>query len=520
MLIWGIVTILGVTSTMTISHCRQSFVASICCALAILLSPGMASADVDWVISSNSTIAFSGGTWLGGAETPFLEVSSGSLTAPLAGAFATNNSFTSNVIFGGSKSVSFAPAPAAPAAADPNYAANYSQYMTNYGSYLNGLTAGGGVLPSNPSVPAPGTANYSANYNQYLSNYSSYLNTFSSTAIYSGGKPYYPGKPSAPNASDPNFNADQAAALLKYGEWADTGMVAASAAQNHVLGVYTGNYQPTFPTPSVPIPISPLPANAGAFTPGLFGGLMANDFTADPPQYTPFAFRNFGQTFFTNTSEVSTDPLFPELMPTGAAVDLSNTPSRGEFSQLAIGNALFTQWDAYAPDFLGGAITGRSPVTGIIKNTSESPGVISRNGADYVMTFTSVATKYLDGDDAPSAILDIGTKQSIFVQAVANLVHGDVNFDGVVNIVDLALVADRWLQSDALSLNPGLIPGDANGNGTVNIVDLTMIADNWQQTSPPLGGGGSITAVPEPSTIFLLAVASVGLIVVRRRRMA
>jgi Dockerin type I domain/PEP-CTERM motif len=79
---------------------------------------------------------------------------------------------------------------------------------------------------------------------------------------------------------------------------------------------------------------------------------------------------------------------------------------------------------------------------------------------------------------------------------------GDVNFDGTVNIFDINLISAHW--------NEGGPTADANHDGIVNIFDINLVSANW---SP----GGSATAVPEPSTFALLAVAGVFFTCWRRR---
>lgn len=502
----------------------------VACAIGSFVAVRVAKADVDWVINpATSNVTFAGGTWLGGTEYAFTEQAPGTLTAPLSGYFPTNNSFTTNVIFGGSKTVSVPAAPTAPASSDPNYATSYSTYLSNYGTYLASLSSTPSTvkLPTAPQAPAGGTPNYSPSFNAYLNGYSSYLSTYSANVKYGAGAPNFPDKVKSPDGGDPNITADTSAAVAKYGQWADTAMISVSATQNHVISNNTASYQPSFPTPTLPLPLSPVPSTAGPALPGTLAGMMIDDFSTDPFTYTPFVFRNFGQTFFTNTANPTTDPLYPALLPSGAAVTLSNTPTYGQFSQAAIGAGVFANWDVYAPDFFGGQLTGRSPVTETIKNTSLTPGVLSRNGSAYVMTFSSIATKFLQGfklpdgsrdKSQPDSILDIGTQQTYIVHATANLSPGDVNFDGVVDIQDITLMANHWLQSDQSTVNPGLVPGDANGDGIVDIQDITLSANNWLHTSPGLGGGGGVATVPEPTSIALAAMAALGLICFTRRR--
>jgi|GEM_PF-5974306 len=93
-------------------------------------------------------------------------------------------------------------------------------------------------------------------------------------------------------------------------------------------------------------------------------------------------------------------------------------------------------------------------------------------------------------------------------------ISGDANADGIVNIADLTIVADKW--------QTGGPTGDVNGDGKVDIADIAAIANNWQATTYNTGGGGSITAVPEPATFGLacLAIACGALSWARKRRVA
>ena len=87
---------------------------------------------------------------------------------------------------------------------------------------------------------------------------------------------------------------------------------------------------------------------------------------------------------------------------------------------------------------------------------------------------------------------------------------GDLNGDGVVNGLDIALVASNWLRT-------GFNNADANGDGVVNGLDIALISANWLKTSPN-GGAGSGSAVPEPSAIVLAALGGLAVLACRRRR--
>jgi hypothetical protein len=82
--------------------------------------------------------------------------------------------------------------------------------------------------------------------------------------------------------------------------------------------------------------------------------------------------------------------------------------------------------------------------------------------------------------------------------------RGDVNTDGIVNGLDLNMVATNWLKT-------GVAPtGDVNEDGIVNGLDINIIASKWLTTLNP-GGGGSTAgaAVPEPGTFALLITGMV-----------
>ena len=77
-------------------------------------------------------------------------------------------------------------------------------------------------------------------------------------------------------------------------------------------------------------------------------------------------------------------------------------------------------------------------------------------------------------------------------------VTGDANGDGVVNILDLTLVASHLGQSIDASQVPN---PDVNGDGTVNILDLVLVAKNMGKSAPATTlifgrGGDSLTLDP------------------------
>jgi len=103
----------------------------------------------------------------------------------------------------------------------------------------------------------------------------------------------------------------------------------------------------------------------------------------------------------------------------------------------------------------------------------------------------------------------INSTEAGIVNNRLNVLPGDVNFDHVVNGLDIAEVSSNWLHTGAGA------PGDANGDGVINGLDIALISSNWLRTSG--GGAGSGTAVPEPSTLILAALGGLALVAHRRK---
>ena len=62
--------------------------------------------------------------------------------------------------------------------------------------------------------------------------------------------------------------------------------------------------------------------------------------------------------------------------------------------------------------------------------------------------------------------------------AAVCVLPGDINGDGIVNLLDFNIMVANWLQS-------GMgIPGDINGDGTVNLLDFNIMLANWLTSCP------------------------------------
>lgn len=71
-----------------------------------------------------------------------------------------------------------------------------------------------------------------------------------------------------------------------------------------------------------------------------------------------------------------------------------------------------------------------------------------------------------------------GSLESDFNRGL-QVIAGDANLDGIVDVHDLNILALNWLQEEK-----GWIDGDFNYDGVVNTQDLNFIGINWQNTIP------------------------------------
>ena len=110
-------------------------------------------------------------------------------------------------------------------------------------------------------------------------------------------------------------------------------------------------------------------------------------------------------------------------------------------------------------------------------------------------------------DTDGNGIVD-GADRSAWVELRGTFV-GDADLDGQVNAADLNALALNWRADDAISW----AQGDFNGDRLVNAIDLNDLALNWRS------GSAQASAVPEPSSAWLLAmVGLVTLVGCRRAR--
>ncbi len=187
---------------------------------------------------------------------------------------------------------------------------------------------------------------------------------------------------------------------------------------------------------------------------------------------------------------------FEKYNVTTGQVDSTFTPS---------GGLAFPQGIIASPD-------GNNLLVGIL-GYSNGAGSIAEYSFDgkFLGTFATPVTD-------PSQGFVEATTMIVATPPVPPALPGDVNLDGVVNGLDISLIASNWLAHGTDE------PGDANHDGVVNGLDISLVASNWLKsnlsTGAALDSAVPATAVPEPSSFMLAgtALAMLGL-AARRHRM-
>jgi hypothetical protein len=113
------------------------------------------------------------------------------------------------------------------------------------------------------------------------------------------------------------------------------------------------------------------------------------------------------------------------------------------------------------------------------------------SGGYIVITFCSNTAGFVCGNYTISTFITLapgetnnGTGEFTY-GTVEVTIPGDVNGDGIVNILDVGVIAAHWLQTAPPSAPPELANADVNGDGIVNILDVRVIAAHWLQTISP-----------------------------------
>jgi len=127
--------------------------------------------------------------------------------------------------------------------------------------------------------------------------------------------------------------------------------------------------------------------------------------------------------------------------------------------------------------------TGAPNPSGLRVELSVTAGVLTAQASNPSPANMEVAAaldsdlSWAPGIDAISHDVYFGTDFNDVNQALR--LAGDINGDGPVSHLDLAVIAEQWLTNPGSS-DPS---ADVDGNGNVNLVDYSIFSDDWLQ--PP-----------------------------------
>lgn len=92
------------------------------------------------------------------------------------------------------------------------------------------------------------------------------------------------------------------------------------------------------------------------------------------------------------------------------------------------------------------------------------------------------------------------------IDEVVRTVHGDINLDGVADLLDLALMATYFSDTG------GWADGDLNGDEMIDLEDLAIFADSFGSgatAGDPVAVMGGAVSIPEPGMLGLMGVICV-----------
>lgn len=235
------------------------------------------------------------------------------------------------------------------------------------------------------------------------------------------------------------------------------------------------------------------------------------------------AINTLGQAFVLNVSNIGQ----PQI--------LEVNPANGATSVVASGNFLNATLTGLDIDDSGNLIISRSDGVVSVNPVSAIQSLVTSGG--FINSLSDLTIDIYDdlivSDFAGESVLRIdetngaqqveasgGIHSTAPPMALAAVLEpslpGDVDRDGVVNVVDLALAGNQWGTPGTAGSAPS---ADLTHDGVVGVTDLGIIAANWGATL--WGTGGPAVAadlvVPAPAAAWI-AVFGIGALLRRPRR--
>jgi hypothetical protein len=176
----------------------------------------------------------------------------------------------------------------------------------------------------------------------------------------------------------------------------------------------------------------------------------------------------------------------------------------GSFAGLTVDVDYVTGTNSVSPAYVSRTDSGGSSISAFFAGPPLGAGPLSPGESSELVIYTNSHVYAA----SLATITDGGAQVATYATPA---LLGDTNFDGIVNGLDIGLVASNWLQ---VGNNHA---GDANFDGVVNGLDISRIAANWLHSAG--GMASSTTAVPEPSMLLLAVFGGVAMLAWQWRRL-
>jgi hypothetical protein len=113
----------------------------------------------------------------------------------------------------------------------------------------------------------------------------------------------------------------------------------------------------------------------------------------------------------------------------------------------------------------------------LLASNDDYPGMGMSSRIDWQATASGVY--YVKVDHWDPWAFGCTTLFGLSITAACSLV-GDVNNDGVVDVLDIQQVANRW---GAVSGSPNYSPQyDLNADGAINVADIMIVSGHWESS--------------------------------------
>jgi predicted lipoprotein with Yx(FWY)xxD motif len=191
-----------------------------------------------------------------------------------------------------------------------------------------------------------------------------------------------------------------------------------------------------------------------------------------------------GETNTTNNAKAAANIV--TILYNGHDVTVTRVDTAKDSGRTVIGQGFSTNITATVKNY--GIYTESFNTTAYLNTTPLQTKTASlESGAFTTITFTWNTAGFAYGNYTISANITLAPGRTNhwtgrFIYGIIKVtIPGDVNGDGVVNILDVQVIAAHWGQR----VPPAPANADVNGDGVINILDVAVIAAHWGQKISP-----------------------------------